>query len=258
MRFLLVLFLVCVQAMLPAGEKKGKLCVFIAGQAESSAMQQSIQADAEKLRKAFRTVAKKTKMKLSMKVAQGTECSTEKFFDWLKSVRRGQDTVVFYYSGKGEKEAHAKWPGLYMYKEGRPKCISGEEFPKAICKYTSPRFCLVVFDCYTQCLGSFGEGGLTHKGGGAPKCTKAGLDRLFSKSGGMIITSSGSNPEDNFFFAGEKSSGGVFTSNLLKEIYEKTSSKKANWVDVMDATKRLCRKTHQSQIVEYHATFVKK
>jgi hypothetical protein len=254
MRFILVLFLVCLQAMLPAGEKKGKICVFIAGEAFTTDMQQSIRADAEKMQKAFKVISKKTKMRLSMTVAQGTEFTAEKTLRWFKSIKTNKDIAVFYYSGKGANGQKSKWPRIFMYDKNKLLHVPVKKLSNLMKERVFPKFALFLFDCYEQCLFPASMPLIRKK----DTESLSGLKNLFGKSRGMIVASSGPEVEKCFFSVGKPSTGGLFTSSFLKGLSEAASSKKAHWVRVMDDSSKLSKKAGQHPVVEYYAAVPQK
>lgn len=254
MRFVLVVFLVCLQAMLPAGEKKGKLRVLIAGQASTAEMQESIQADAEKMQKAVRAIAKTTKMRLVLTVAQGSQFTVAKVSRWLKSIKGNKDIAVFYYSGKGLSKHKQKWPYVFTCYKNRVEALPGQNILGIMKDKVCPKFALVLFDCYKEHLFSCSKFFPENKKQGS----LAGLKNLFGKSRGIITVSSGSDVSNCFFSSGGASKGGLFTSSLLKGLYKSASSKRSNWVQVMEASTKLAKKSGQKPVIEYRAAVLQK
>lgn len=153
------------------------------------------------------------------------------------------DVVLFYYSGHGANaETGSRWPGLGVEGQTTPRSRWIElAWVRDTLKAKNPRLFIAMADACNVFLS--GGGGRGHQRGAQPSA----YEQLFLGYSGSIVAS-GSIPEQYSF--GGADTGGLFTQQFLKSLYQGLNSATPDWNNIMNQAIQAIPVRHPQQSVQ--------
>jgi hypothetical protein len=151
------------------------------------------------------------------------------------------DVVLFYYSGHGAspEDSPEPWPGLGVEGQTTPRSRWIKlAWVKDTLKQKNPRFFIAMADACNVFLSGGSRG---HKPKGAQR---SAYEQLFLGYSGYIVASS-SIPEQYSF--GGNDTGGLFTRQFLKSLFEGLNSPSPDWTSIMTQATQTIPISHPKQ-----------
>ncbi len=240
--FLFLTALVVQEFSLLAKENSGSMRALIVYDKASSELGASYGADARRMEKSLRNIAKCAHIKLTLQVQKANGLSPKALDKWIQSIPPAScDTAFLYYSGKGAyvPGTNSPWPAIaYPHFTRTLKLADSEESIAARIQRRNPRLTCVLFDCYDKLIDS------TPKEFSIPKLfpkkgASVGLRKLFLQSQGVVTVCSRPHERDAYAIRQKRPEGGFFSMVFLKFLAARRATSN-EWSSLMADIGRYC------------------